>query len=267
MALSLMTNIGAIAASKNVSLVAQDADRAMARLAGGSRINSATDDAAGLGVSARLTAEARGIDQAAQNAAHAQAALGELTEKYASMQSVLHRLRDISVQGANGTNSAADLANLNREYDELVEEIDALSLPISSGFTLNFQIGDAADETMTFSIGKISASVLSLQSSSATGLTSADAYSAHITVVNDAIKTVVERQAEIGANINRLDSTMSHLATHALFTKSSLATIQDTDYALETVNLAKNQILYQSATAMLAQANASKETVLALVSG
>ena len=267
MALSLMTNIGANAASKYVSLVARDADRTLSRLASGSRINSATDDAAGLGTGARLTAEARGVDQAAQNAAHAQSALADLNVKYASMQTVLQRLRDISVQAGNDTNTAADVANLSKEYDELVEEIDRVALPISNGFTLNFQVGDAAGETLTFSIGKISASDLSLQSSSAAGLTTADAYRSHMTVLDDAIKTVVERQVEIGANINRLDNTMSHLATHALATKTSLSVIRDTNYALETVNLAKNQILYQSATAMLAQANVSKEAVLALVSG
>ena len=183
------------------------------------------------------------------------------------MQTVLQRLRDISVQAGNDTNTAADVANLSKEYDELVEEIDRVALPISNGFTLNFQVGDAAGETLTFSIGKISASDLALQSSSAAGLTTADAYRSHMTVLDDAIKTVVERQVEIGANINRLDNTMSHLATHALATKTSLSAIRDTNYALETVNLAKNQILYQSATAMLAQANVSKEAVLALVSG
>lgn len=267
MALSIITNIGAISASKSISNVAQDLDRSMARLSSGSRINSATDDAAGLGTSSRLAAEARGFDQAAQNAAHAQAALGELTEKYASMQSVLQRLREISVQAANGINSSADIANINKEYDELVEEIDALATPISDGFTLNFQIGDAADETLTFSIAKISASDLSLQSSAAASLTSADAYTTHISVLDDAIQTVVERQTEIGANINRLDYTMAHLASHASRTKESLGSIHDTDFALETTRLAKSQILHQSASAMLAQANVSKETILALVSG
>ena len=267
MALSIKTNIGAISASKSIANVAQDLDRSMARLSSGSRINSAHDDAAGLGTSSRLAAEARGIDQAAQNAAHAQVALGELTEKYASMQSVLQRLREISVQAANGINTAADVANINKEYDELVEEVDALSLPISNGFTLNFQIGDAANETLTFSIAKISASDLSLQSSAAAGLTTAEDYSTHMSVLDSAITTVVERQTQIGATINRLDYTMSHLATHASFTKASLGSIHDTDFALETTNLAKSQILQQSASAMLAQANVSKETVLALVSG
>jgi flagellin len=267
LALSIMTNIGAISASKSISNVAQDLDRSMARLSSGSRINSATDDAAGLGTSSRLAAEASGFDQAAQNAAHAQAALGELTEKYASMQSVLQRLREISVQAANGINSPADIANINKEYDELVEEIDALATPISDGFTLNFQIGDAADETLTFSIAKISASDLSLQSSAAASLTSADAYTTHISVLDDAIQTVVERQTEIGANINRLDYTMAHFASHASRTKESLGSIHDTDFALETTRLAKSQTLHQSASAMLAQANVSKETILALVSG
>ena len=136
-------------------------------------------------------------------------------------------------------------------------------MPISNGFTLNFQIGDAANETLTFYRENF-ASDLSLQSSAAAGLTTAEDYSTHMSVLDSAITTVVERQTQIGATINRLDYTMSHLATHASFTKASLGSIHDTDFALETTNLAKSQILHQSASAMLAQANVSKETVLAL---
>ena len=269
LALSLVTNIGANAAVKAASLAARNTDTAMARLGSGTRIKSAArDDAAGLGTASRLTSEARGLDQALRNASHAQTAMGELVGKYADMGDTLQRLREITVQGANGTNASTEFTYLNKEYDELLEHIEAIATPISSGFTLNFQIGASADDTFEFTIAKISVSDLGLQpSASAEGLSSTDAYTGHISKLDSALATVVERQAIIGAHINRLDYRMGHLATSSQSAKESLGRIQDADYAVETTNLAKAQILQQSATSMLAQANMSKDVILSLVQG
>ena len=138
---------------------------------------------------------------------------------------------------------------------------------LSEGGTFSYQIGDAGNETLTFTIEKISASDLSLQDSSAANLRSTTAFSAHIDLLDTAIATVVERQAQLGATINRLDNRMAFLASGSAAARESLGRVQDTDFALESVDLAKNQILHQSAMAMLAQANASKDTVLSLISG
>lgn len=268
LALSLVTNIGANAAVKAASLVAKKTDTAMARLGSGTRIGAARDDAAGLGTASRLTAEARGLDQALRNASHAQTAMGELIDKYADMGDTLQRLREITVQGANGTNTSSEFTHLNKEYDELLEHIEAVATPISDGVTLNFQTGASADQSFEFAIAKISVSDLGLQpSASAEGLSSTSAYTGHIGTLDTAIATVAERQAIIGAHINRLDYTMGHLATSSQSAKESLGRIQDTDYAVETTNLAKAQILQQSATSMLAQANMSKDVILSLVQG
>ena len=268
MALSLVTNIGANAAVKAASLVAKRTDTAMARLGSGTRIGAARDDAAGLGTASRLTAEARVLDQALRNASHAQTAMGELIDKYADMGDTLQRLREITVQGANGTNTSSEFTHLNKEYDELLEHIEAVATPISDGVTLNFQTGASADQSFEFAIAKISVSDLGLQpSASAEGLSSTSAYTGHIGTLDTAIATVAERQAIIGAHINRLDYTMGHLATSSQSAKESLGRIQDTDYAVETTNLAKAQILQQSATSMLAQANMSKDVILSLVQG
>ena len=268
LALSLVTNIGANAAVKAASLLASRTDTAMARLGSGTRIGAAQDDAAGLGMASRLISEARGLDQALRNASHAQAAMGELIEKYASMGDTLQRLREITVQGANGTNSSSEFTHLNKEYDELLEHIEDIATPISSGFTLNFQTGASGDESFEFAIAKISVSDLGLQpSAAAEGLSSETAYSGHISKLDTALATVAERQAISGAHINRLDYTIGHRATSGQSAKESLGRIQDTDYAVETTNLAKAQILQQSATAMLAQANVSKDVILSLVEG
>ena len=172
------------------------------------------------------TSEARGLDQALRNASHAQTAMGELVGKYADMGDTLQRLREITVQGANGTNSSTEFTYLNKEYDELLEHIEAIATPISSGFTLNFQTGASADDTFEFTIAKISVSDLGLQpSASAEGLSSTDAYTGHISKLDSALATVVERQAIIGAHINRLDYRMGHLATSSQSAKESLGRI------------------------------------------
>ena len=266
--LSLATNNSANAAAKATALAAKQADSAMARLSSGTRINSARDDAAGLSKASRLVSEARGLDQAWRNAFHAQAATSELAEKYAAMGNTLQRLREITVQGANGTNTSAEFSHLNREYDALLEHIEAIAAPISSGFTLKFQTGASAGNSFEFTIAKISVSDLGLQPSAASeGLSSASSYSSHISKLDTALATVVERQALIGASVNRLDYAMGRLAASTQSVKVSLGRTQDADYASETTKLAKTQILQQSATSILAQANMSKDIILSLVEG
>ena len=266
--LSLATNNSANFAAKAAGLAATQADSTVVRLSSGTLIKSAGDDPAGFSKASRLVSEAQGLDQAWRNAFHAQTATSELAEKYASMGNALQRLREITVQAANGTNTSAEFSILNEEYDTLLEQIDAIAAPISGGFTLKFQTGASAGNSFDFAIAKISVSDLGLQpSAAAEGLNSASSYSGHISKLDTALATVVERQALIGATINRLDYTMGHLATSSQSVKESLGRIQDTDYAVETTNLAKAQILQQSATSMLAQANVSKDVILSLVQG
>ena len=229
----------------------------------------------GFGTASRLASEARGFEQAAKNAADAQTMLTTLEGGYGEMKSVLQRLRELSVQAGSDTHAIADLANIKAEYDALVEQIDEIALQtkwggnaqLSEGGTFSYQIGDAGNETLTFTIEKISASDLSLRDSSSANLRSTTAFSAHIDLLDTAIATVVERQAQLGATINRLDNRMAFLASGSAAARDSLGRVQDADFALESVDLAKNQVLHQSAIAMLAQANASKDTVLSLLSG
>ena len=157
---------------------------------------------------------------------------------------------------------------MNREYDALLEHIEAIAAPISSGFTLKFQTGASAGNSFEFTIAKISVSDLGLQPSAASeGLSSASSYSSHISKLDTALATVVERQALIGASVNRLDYAMGRLAASTQSVKVSLGRTQDADYASETTKLAKTQILQQSATSILAQANMSKDVILSLVKG
>ena len=156
---------------------------------------------------------------------------------------------------------------MNREYDALLEHIEAIAAPISSGFTLKFQTGASAGNSFEFTIAKISVSDLGLHpSAAAEGLSSPSSYSSHISKLDTALVTVVERQALIGASVNRLDYAMGPTAS-TQSVKVSLGRTQDADYASETTKLAKTQILQQSATSILAQANMSKDVILSLVEG
>jgi flagellin len=275
MALSVATNIGALAASKAASSVNSAMETSMARLSSGKRINSAADDSAGLAIAARLTSEARGLDMAARNAADAQAMINTIESSHSEIQNILQRMRELAVQGANDTNGTADRTNIRKELTELHEEIDAIknqtkwagNTLISGASTFKFQIGDEADETLTVTTTAISASTLSVGSTNVSSLTASASFSAFITTVNNAISSIANYRAEYGANSNRLDHVMSNLATNSESVKASLGRIEDTDYAAETTDLAKSQILQQAATSMLAQANASKQTILSLIQG
>ena len=277
MALSVATNIGALAASKAASSVNSSMETSMARLSSGKRINSAADDSAGLAIASRLTSEARGLDMAARNAADAQAMINTIESAHNEIHNILQRMRELAVQGANDTNGTDDRANIRRELTELHEEIDAIKnqtkwagqtlISGSSGATFKFQIGDEADEQLTVTTTAIASSSLSVGSTQVGSLTSSATFSTFVTTVNNAISSVAGYRAEYGANSNRLDHVMSNLATNSESVKASLGRIQDTDYAAETTDLAKSQILQQAATSMLAQANASKQTILSLIQG
>ena len=275
MALSVATNIGALAASKAASSVNRTMEDSMARLSSGKRINSAADDSAGLAIAARLTSEARGLDMAARNAADGQAMINTIESAHNEIQNILQRMRELAVQGANDTNGNDDRANIRRELTELHEEIDAIKNQtkwagqtlISTGSTFKFQIGDEANEQLTVTTTAIASASLSVGSTQVGSLSSSADFSSFVTTVNNAISSVSGYRAEYGANSNRLDHVMSNLATNAESVKASLGRIEDTDYAAETTSLAKTQILQQAATSMLAQANASKQTILSLIQG
>ena len=276
MALSVATNVGALSATKAASAVNKTMETSMARLASGKRINSAADDSAGLAIASRLTAESRGLDMAARNAADAQSLLDTVESAHNEINSILQRMRELAVQGANDTNGTADHKNIRLELTELSEEIDAIKTQtkwaekdlVAAANTFIFQVGDEKDEQLTVTTSVISASDLGVETGTdIDALTDAASFSAYIDTVNSAVASVAEYRAEYGANSNRLDHIMSHLATSSESIKASLGRMQDADYAAETTNLAKSQILQQAATSMLAQANASKQTILSLLQG
>ena len=245
----------------------------LAKLSSGLRINKAGDDAAGLAISEKMKNQISGLTQATRNAQDGisliQTAEGGLNETH----SILNRMRDLTVQAANDTNSTDDRTAIKAEIDELSTEIDRISSDtkfngislLSGAVNLNVQIGaNEGDKALT--IATIDASAATLKVDKA-GLLVTDATTAKAstTLIDGAIKSVSEHRATFGAQQNRLDHTINNLTT----TKENLAEansrIRDVDMAEEMMSFTKSNILSSAATSMLAQANQMPQSVLQLL--
>lgn len=278
MVLAINTNSGALMAAAAASTAQKSASVSMERLSSGLRINSAKDDAAGVAIASRLTSEIRGTNQAIRNAADGQSLIDTAEGSHIEVVAILQRMRELATQAASDTNSDDDRSSLQDELDALVDEIDRIAtvttwagqslLDASGGtssngsFVLQVGQGTTSSDTITISIDSISSSTLSVSSlsvSSASGATNA------MDSIDDAILTINTQRGELGAVSNRLDHTISNLTNIGTNLEASRSRIEDADFAGESTNLAKAQILQQAATAMLTQANASKQSVLSLL--
>jgi len=272
--ISINTNYGGIFAAKASSQSQASVDSAMEKLSTGKRINFARDDAAGQAIATRLTAEIDGLAMASRNAADAQSMLdtaeGALTETH----TILLRMRELAVQSANGTLTDNDRDHTDAEFQQLEEEIKRISdntkwagqglIDGTAASGISFQIGEGASQTITVSIADMAASAAGLALHDDSLQTASDAQTA-IGALDTAISNVSTQRGVLGAASNRLTSTMNNLDQVNVNLTASKGRIEDADFAAETGNLAKNQILQQAATAMVAQANASKSTVMTLL--
>ena len=276
--LNINTNYAASFAANAAKQTSSGLDSAMEKLSTGSRINYAKDDAAGLAISTRLSAEVQGLAMASRNAADAQSMIDTADGALGETQNLLLRMRELAVQSANGTMIQSDRDALDAEYQALEAEIGRIDSNTSwAGKTLfagssttlqvgtaagganyiEHTIGDMAPGTIIDQINPGSAQDADILSQAKAQLT--------ITEVDEAIGRISAERGKLGAVSNRLSSTMANLDQVAVNLSASQGRIQDADFAAETGNLAKNQILQQAATAMLAQANASKSSVLTLI--
>ena len=280
MALAIATNTGALMAASSAASVNKDMETSMERLSTGKRINSAADDAAGVAIASRLSSEVRGTNQAIRNAQDGQAFLDTAEGAHKEIENILQRMRELAVQAANDTNDTTDRTNLKAEFDELTNEIDRIaSVTTWAGQDLLSGKGGAnSDGVFTFQIGANTGSGDTLEvtidamaaSDLAVGSLTLDTNSNAQTAIDDidtAIETINTQRAELGAYSNRLDNTVNNLTNVSTNLQSGLGRIEDADFAAESTSLAKSQILQQASTAMLAQANASKQNVLSLLQG
>jgi len=270
------TNISAMRASSASISAEMGLSQAIERLSTGKRINSASDDAAGLAIATRMTSEVRGLSMASRNAndgiSLAQTAEGGMNE----ITNMLQRMRELAVQAANGTLSDGDRDNLQVEFTAMVSQIDDVANRtnfngvnvLNAAGTLNIQTGSSAGEVVTISTYDVTAATLGVNAlvigdSATPGNVDTDAA---LTAIDTALTTVTTAQANLGASQNRLEATVSSLTNRITNLSESRSRIQDADFSAESMNLAKFQVLSQASTAMLAQANQSQQGVLKLIS-
>ena len=272
---TINTNYAAHFAANAARKSSAGLDSAMEKLSSGSRINYARDDVAGSAIANRLSGEIQGLAMASKNAADAQGMLDTAEGALQEVHTLLLRMRELAVQSSNDTVMASDRTQMQAEVQSLEDEIDRIGNNTTWGgkdlfvttATVKFQIGpDASDD--------ISVTIKALSATGATGsgglgltgdVTTQSGASSYITKIDAAISIVSTNRGDLGAVSNRLGSTVVNLDQIKVNLMASQGRIEDADFAAETGNLAKSQILQQAATAMLAQANASKQTVLTLI--
>ena len=272
--LSINTNVGALQAASASYSVNKSMETSMQRLSTGKRINSAADDAAGLQISQRLTAEIKGINQSIRNAADAHAMLATAEGAAIEIHAILQRMRELAVQASNGTMQDADRAAVNSEFVALEAEINRINDNTTWGgqqltdgtFTTTaggvFHVGPDGGQTITHAIEDLATTAIGLTAAQ-TMATRAGANTA-IAAIDAAISTVGTEREQMGAVMNRLDHAVANLQNVATNLQLAVGRIEDADFAAETANLARTQVLQQASMAMLAQANASKQNILAL---
>ena len=390
MALSIATNTSALDAAAAAASVSTSLETSMERLSTGKRINSASDDAAGVAIASRLSSEIRGTNQSIRNALDAQALMDTAEGAHKEVENILQRMREIAVQAANDTNNTQDRLNMQKEINAMVNEVDRIAeattwagtnLLLGDGTSnsekaFSFQVGAATgtQNQINVAVKSLTASTLGLsaldlqatvlindaditpngsstvygimnnagnflaarggnadsvstmsftvdvngQTSTAfsftsdtklfgdtTGPTDANTRTVHneivakinastdlsalgisadvegtgsgsvnllyaetrvaVSTIDKGLKTINTQRAELGAVSNRLNHTVNNLTNMSANLSAARGGIEDADFALETTELAKNQILQQASTAMLAQANASKQNVLGLL--
>ena len=284
------TNIGASVAQQALVRNERAMGAAMEQLSTGKKINSAADDAAGLAISSRMTAQIRGLDQAVRNANDGISMVNTAEGAMIEVTAMLQRMREITVQSANGTTDSDDRTYLNKEYQALATEIQRVATntqwngrdiltgdAASTGSSaVSFQVGANGGQTISVTIGDISSTgnttFAALQSSGASGsIATTTAASAQtvatstLTAIDAAIKDISEKRADLGAGSNQLTHAVDNLTSIKINAEESRSRILDTDYAQATSELARTQIIQQAGTAMLAQANQLPQTVLALL--
>jgi flagellin len=275
------SNLMSLNAQRNLSASRGDLTTSIQRLSTGLRVNSAKDDAAGLAIANRMDAQARGMNVAMRNANDgislaqtAEGALGKVTD-------MLQRMRELAVQAANASNTSTDRTSLNSEFQQLAQEVDRTltstrfngqAIIAGSAGALQFQIGanNAATDQLTVTTSNMatntSITAITGTAASIAGTTSTAANSM-ITALDTAIDAVNSERATFGAIQNRFEAVIANLQIGAEAQTAARSRIVDADFAKETANLTRAQILQQAGTAMLAQANSSPQGVLALLRG
>ena len=286
------TNVNASIAQNALIKNERSMNTAMERLSTGQRINAAKDDAAGLAIASRMTSQIRGLDMAIRNANDAISMLSTADGAMIEVTNMLQRMRELALQSANGTTTSDDRSYLNDEYQNLITEVERIAQNTQwngrnilqgdanapGDSTVKFQVGANGGQTVgvnfgdisqsggtafqTFEISAAGAGSFITATTTASALTTA---SAALTKIDSAITALNSQRATFGAAMNQLTYAVDNLASVRVNAEASRSRIMDADYAVETSELARTQIIQQAGTAMLAQANQLPQSVLALI--
>ena len=273
MAQVINSNIPSLTAQRNLNRTNSGLTQALERLSSGKRINNAKDDAAGIAIASRFTAQIRGYNQGTRNAADAISLTQTAEGAYDEISNNLQRIRELSVQSANATNSTTDRVALNTEVTELKAEIVRVQSTEFNGQAViggdagafNFQVGPDAGGTNQITVTTASIDV-TLGGTAATDGISTDAKaSGMIATVDTALDAVNKERATLGAVQNRFESVIRNGENASENLAASRSRIEDADFAAETAKLTKFQILQQAGISVLSQANALPQSVLGLL--
>ncbi|HHC73198.1 MAG TPA: flagellin FliC [Thiotrichales bacterium] len=278
MPLVINTNVASFNAIRNLNKTQGEMQTSLQRLSSGLRINSAKDDAAGLAVVESFTKQIRGNAMAIRNASDgislaqsAESALGQLSDN-------LQRIRELAVQASNGSISNSDRSQLQKEVDQLTQEISRViqtadfngNALLSSTSTLTFQVGYEGSATNQVSVNTTTVTGIAgysgdLEATGTINITTSANASAALGSLDSAITTVAQQRATFGAVQNRFEAVISNLNAFNESLTAARSRIQDADFAAETANLTRTQILQQAGISMLAQANQLPQSALALL--
>ena len=266
------TNFAAVLSRKHLDTVQREMDKSIGRLSSGLRINSAADDAAGMAIAGRMESQERGLNAQIRNARDAQSRVATSEGAMSEITEILQRMRELAVQASSGVATAVDRGYLDLEMHQLVDEIEAIAdntkfndaKVFSTGQTTYFTDIDVNGTPITVVSTNMNVSMLAVTANNVSIGTQALAKIA-ISRIDTAIATVDGKRAQLGAVSNRLDHTIDNLSNVVINTIASKSRIEDADFAAETTNMTRNSVLQQAATAMLSQANASKNVILSLI--
>ncbi len=274
MSLYVNTNVSSLNARRQLFTSSNGLDTAFQRLSSGFRINSAADDAAGLQISDRMTSQVMGLDQAVRNAndgiSLAQTAEGAMSE----ITTALQRIRVLAIQSQNGINSSSDRLALQKEVSALKTEISRVASTtqfggvdiLSGAYSAAFLVGANGGQTISVNISRSGGFGFSgLTNGNALSVATASGASGALTTVDTAISIIDAKRADLGAIQNRFQSTIRNLSSISENVSAARSRIRDTDFATETAQLTRWQIIQQASTTILGQANQRPQAALSLL--
>ena len=277
-------NMSAMYANRQLGVTGAETAKNMEKLASGQRINKAGDDASGLAVSEKLRGQIRGLNQAVKNIENGVSFI-QTTEGYlGETQDILHRMRELAVQGANGVYTSEDRMQIQVEVSQLVDEINRIASHaqfngmnmLTGRFakggtqTMQLQVGANMDQSKQIFIGTMTTQALGLTGAQGSGemisISTPESANSAIGKLDTALKVVSKQRADLGAYQNRFETAAKGVSVAAENLQAAESRIRDTDMASEMVEYTKNRILSQAGGAMLAQANTNTQSVMQLLS-